>query len=151
MPKKQRKTVKQIPKAAQKAVDELAAQMSFAHMASVIGQRLVKDSHKLGAHDARAELLKPILENLDLAASRFEDISEGKLVIMPPGQTGVTLYGTSIRLVLSCLAEAGYVPAPKGGEGFALKSDTVWSGVPGDGAEVGQPVAVKTPPVAKAA
>lgn len=121
---------------------------TVAELASRTAQGLVMSAMALGQHRARAELLAPIIEDMAKVEARQAD---GHL-------HRVVLTQSACRIVLACLAEAGYVPPPEGGEGFAFAkaADTTngcdarqaWSGVLGDGAEApkAQPF-----PVAKAA
>lgn len=127
--KKQQKTQKQSPKEFVAALDEMRDKMMKLAL-----DRAIESATKLGEHKARSALIAPIIEDMQMVHTRD-----------PFGSVNLTPSACSI--VLACLAEAGYVPAPQGGEEFAFPQSS--TGVPGDGAaENGCNTAT---PVAKAA
>lgn len=79
--------------------------------------RTVDSAIKLGEHRARAALLAPIFNDM-------QGTIDGK-------SDGCVLNNTDCRLLLTCLAEAGYVPQDQ--HENAKATDACWSGVPGDG------------------
>lgn len=89
---------------------------------------LVESATKLGRHQARAELMAPMLRTL-----RYQASLDGTPQAM---HAGVFLNITDCALLLSCLAEAGYRPAPQGGE------EMHWQAMPQPVTEDGQPADV---------
>lgn len=71
-----------------------------AALAASLAQQLSSAALALGKHQARAELLAPILSALKRAAESRRT----------PVGVGITLNATSCELVLVALAEAGFTP-----------------------------------------
>lgn len=95
---KKKQTSKKSTAAMQKAVE-------VSQIADQLVKHVVGDSFKQGQHAARAELAAPILEDMAaIAANKVGDYG-----VRPPA----VLTPATCRIILACLAEAGYAPKPQ--------------------------------------